>query len=294
MKKTIVCQLLLFSVVACAAQALRNPVYALHNMIKGDSVYNTPDKQVGYVKQAGFDGIEISGLESFESMYEAIKTTGVKAGYFYFKLNLDTPYIDPGLPGYIRQLKGTKFILAPYIPNTKANPAGTHGADTLVIRLLRDLAGWAESAGLQVAIYPHRFFYVERFDHAVALARQVNKSNLGVSFNLCHWLATTNSEERATLQTQLKTAAPHIKMIIINGANNVVSQKPVIWEDYILPLGSGDFDTYGLLRYALVDLKMKVPVAIQCYNIKSNKAQLVQTSIRQWQTYKQQLQMINK
>jgi sugar phosphate isomerase/epimerase len=64
------------------------------------------------------------------------------------------------------------------------------------------LADLADESGLQVAIYPHLNFYVERTDHAVWIAKKANKNNLGLTFNLCHWLATTNMDERNTLKNK--------------------------------------------------------------------------------------------
>lgn len=55
---------LLFFWLGCAAiasaQKIKNDFFTLHNIIRGDSTYNTFDKQVELVKKAGFDGIEIN------------------------------------------------------------------------------------------------------------------------------------------------------------------------------------------------------------------------------------------
>ena len=141
--------------------------------------------------------------------------------------------------------------------------------------MLRKLADLAAASGLQVAIYPHLNFYVERVDHAARIAKKANKNNLGLTFNLCHWLATTNLDERAILNKQLETLAPYLKMISINGANNIISSKSNIWGDYILPLGVGNFDVKGLVKYVAIDLGLNIPIGIQCYNLKGNK-QLVE------------------
>jgi hypothetical protein len=46
------------------AQKVKNEFFALHNIIRGDSTYNTFDKQVELVKNAGFEGFEINQIES--------------------------------------------------------------------------------------------------------------------------------------------------------------------------------------------------------------------------------------
>ena len=160
----------------------------------------------------------------------------------------------------------------------------------MAVRLLKQVADWAGKAGLQVAIYPHLGYYVQRTDHALALIKSINRKNVGLTFNLCHWLATTTAEERRGLHAHLKELGPHLKMVTINGANNVITQKQNVWDDYILPLGTGTFDTYALVRYCVKDLKLKVPIGVQCFNIKIDKYQLVKYTMTVWNEYKQMLE----
>ncbi|MFN5422221.1 MAG: hypothetical protein ACK5AO_03045, partial [bacterium] len=70
----------------------------------------------------------------------------------------------------------------------------------------------------------------------------------------------------------------YLKMISINGANNVLSKKTNIWEDYILPLDEGSFDIKELVRYVSVDLALTIPIGIQCFGLKGD-AQLVKRTI---------------
>ncbi len=272
------------------SQKVKNDFFALHNIIRGDSIYNTFDKQVSLIKSTGYDGIEINQVESFEGMKEALDNHSFNAAYFYVKINLDSPYMDKRLKEYIHQLKGSKTIIAPYIVTNPRFTPGNGKADTTVVRLMQQLADWSKSADLQVAIYPHLAFYVERTNHALRLAKSINRKNVGLSFNLCHWLATTVVEERSRLKSHLKELRPYLKMITVSGANNVISKNANVWNDYILPLGEGSFDTYGLLKYCIKDLNLKVPVGVQCYNIKTDKYALVKKSMEVWKQYKNNLE----
>ncbi len=273
------------------AQKFTNEFFTLHNIIRGDSIYNTPDKQVELIKKAGYDGIEINQVDNFEGMKAALDRYQFKGAYFYVKLNLEQPYIDKRLENYIRQLKGTKTIIAPFIvSDSKTHKPSSHNADTLVVRLVRQIADWAEASDLQVAIYPHYSFYVERTDHALALVKEINRKNVGLTFNLCHWLATTSQSERLMLKPHLKELSPYLKMITICGANDVITQQKNLWDDFILPLGTGSFDTYGLIKYMVKDLKFKHPIGVQCYNIKGNKPLLVQNTISVWREYRKRLE----
>ena len=80
----------------------------------------------------------------------------------------------------------------------------------------------------------------------------------------------------------------------ICGANDVITQQKNVWDDYILPLGTGSYDTYGLLKYMIRDLKFKQPIGVQCYNIKGDKVALMQTTATAWQQYKKRLETENQ
>ena len=272
------------------AQKVKNEFFALHNIIRGDSTYNTFDKQVELVKNAGFDGIEINQIESFDGMKTALDKYEFKGSYFYIKLQLGEP-MDNRIEKAINSLKGTNTIIAPYIlADTKRFKANSPEGDSEAIRLLQIISVWSKKSGLQVAIYPHFSFYVERTDHALQLAQKINRKNVGLSFNLCHWLATTNLTERTQLKSHLKEINPYLKMMTISGAYDIISQKKSIFDDYILPLGTGNFDTYDLLKYMVKTIKYKKPIGVQCYNIKGNKPQLIQNTMYVWNQYKTRLE----
>jgi sugar phosphate isomerase/epimerase len=293
MKKLFISIFLCFLFNIGNAQKLANKFFTLHNIIRGDSIYNTPDKQVELIKKAGFDAIEINQVENFEGMKASLDKYQFKGAYFYIKLKLEEPNFDKRLADYIQLLKGTNVIIAPFIVSeSKKFKPSSHDADTLVVRLVRQIAVMAKKSNLQVAIYPHYGFYVERTDHALALVKEINRKNVGLTFNLCHWLATTSQLERSTLKPHLKALSPYLKMITICGANDVITQQKNIWNDYILPLGTGSFDTYDLVKYVVNDLKFKQPIGVQCYNIKGNKLLLVQNTITVWREYKKRLEKV--
>jgi sugar phosphate isomerase/epimerase len=269
---------------------VKNEFFPLHNIIRGDSVYNTFDSQVTLIKSSGFDGIEINLIDSFDGMKAALDKHHFKGSYFFFKLSLDEPYIDNRLEGYIARLKNSGTIIAPYIiSESKRYKPSSGDADTLVIQLVKKIAAWSQAANLEVALYPHLNYYVESTEHALNLVKKINLKNVGLTFNLCHWLATTTKTERETWKTQLSELHPYLKMITVSGANDVLSTKEKVFDDYILPLGQGTFDTFGLIKYVVNDLKFTGPIGVQCYNIKGNKPALVRNTINVWKTYKTRL-----
>ena len=278
MKPLVLITLLIFSLFSYS-QRITNEFFVFESALSNDAEYNSFEKKAQLIKASGFNGIEIFELDHFNEKFKDILNLGFKPSSLYTKLNLDEPELDPRLIDAIKQLKGFGTIICPYI--IKKNGVSLHstdkGVDKMAIHLLRKLAKLANESGLQVAIYPHLNFYVEKTEHAVRIAKKANKSNLGLTFNLCHWLATTTMDQRATLKKQLKSLAPYLKMMSINGANNIASSKTNIWGDYILPLGEGNFDVKGLVKFVAIDLGLNIPIGIQCYNLKGNKSLVEKT-----------------
>jgi hypothetical protein len=97
-------------------------------------------------------------------------------------------------------------------------------------------------------------------------------------------------DERAGLTGHLAELRPYLKMITISGANDVVSGKRVIWDDYILPLCTGSFDTFSLVRYLIRELRFQGPIGVQCYNIKGNRELLVRNTIACWRSYEARME----
>ncbi|RCR70715.1 sugar phosphate isomerase/epimerase family protein [Larkinella punicea] len=282
-------------VLAQKGSKIQNHFFVLHNAIRGDSTYKTFDQQVAFIKSLGYDGVEINLLDSFEGMKAALDKHRFTGSYFYIKINLDSPTLDPRIEPYIRALKGSKTVLAPFIvSDSKRFTSPSVTADSIVVSQLRQMGDWAKAANLQVAVYPHVSFYVEKIDHALRLVQQIDRPNVGLTFNLCHWLATTPKADRGDWKGLLTTLKPHLKMMTISGANDVdaagMDNGPTgIWNQYILPLGTGSFDTYELVRFAVQDLKFRGPIGVQCYAMKGDKPTNLRNTMVAWQQFQSRL-----
>ena len=154
----------------------------------------------------------------------------------YTGMNLSDarPGYDPGLPEAIRQLRGTGALIT-FTVNGKAADG-----DEIAVPVIREVADMAAEAGLKVALYPHYGFHVARIEDALRVREKVGRPNLGIVFNLCHWL---RSGDEANLASRLKQALPHILMVSINGADHEGD-----WDRLIQPLDRGAFDVGGFLK----------------------------------------------
>jgi sugar phosphate isomerase/epimerase len=266
-------------IVPCQAQKLPNEFFVFHNIISGDNTHKSYDSQVSLVKANGFDGIEIGSEESFEEMIAAIDNNKFKCSSFYVKLKVEDKYIDPALQSAIKKLKDMGTVISPHIVRGTPSPGGpTSAEDAAIVELLKELSTLCAEFGLQIALYPHWNFYMETTSHALDLVKKVNRKNVGLGFNLCHWLATTNEQQRVDLYPHLRTLRPHLKIMSVNGANNVISMKQTIWDDYILPLGQGSFDTKALVEFMTGELGYRGPIGIQAFNIKGDRTALLQST----------------
>jgi sugar phosphate isomerase/epimerase len=108
------------------------------------------------------------------------------------------------------------------------------------------------------------------------VADKVDRPNVGVMFNLCHWLRVDPSRDYRPL---LKRALPRLWAVSINGAD-VRDEKPG-WDRYIQPLDRGDFEVAGLLA-ELKSLGYRGPVGLQCYGIGGDVREHLERSMTAW------------
>ena len=91
-----------------------------------------------------------------------------------------------------------------------------------------------------MALYPHFGFYVDRVETAVRIANKAERTNVGVSFNLCHFLRAGDEQN---LDLRLREAMPRLWLVSINGADHAGG-----WDRLIQTLDRGDYDVSAFLR----------------------------------------------
>lgn len=135
-------------------------------------------------------------------------------------------------------------------------------ADSMAVSSVREIADLAAAQGLSVSLYHHAGSLMERIADVVRIAKKAERSNVGVTFNLCHWLRTDGPD---SLGQTLHLALPWLSMVTINGAD----RDSKTWRDLIQPLDSGNFDVAAFL-HELVRLKYKGPIGLQGYEVANN------------------------
>jgi len=254
-------------------RGLTNPFYALNNGVK-DAKHPAPESQARMLKELGYDGMSHSGVEGVPDLLAALDRHGLKLFTLYVGawLDGDQPKYDPRLLDVIKRLKGRETMIWLTIRSKQHKPSSPAG-DARAVEIVRELADAARGSRLRVALYPHVWFWVERVEDAVRVVKQVDRPNVGVTFNLCHWLKV---DEPGTLASRLELARPYLFQVTLNGADPKGD-----WDKLIQPLDRGSFDTCALLR-ALKRMGYTGPIGLQCYNVKGDKHINLKRSMAAW------------
>jgi sugar phosphate isomerase/epimerase len=117
----------------------------------------------------------------------------------------------------------------------------------------------AAESKVRVALYPHTGFWCERVEDAVRVAKKVDRKNVGVTFNLCHWLKV---DDEKNMKSLIKSAMPHLFVVSINGADSGGKD----WKTLIQTLDRGSFDMKRFLR-TLTNSGYTGPIGFQGYAI---------------------------
>ena len=262
-------------------QGLGNPFFALC-VGTHDPAYSTPDQQAKLLKQLGYDGMAHVWLDGLPAAIRAVDENGLKLSQVYIRASLvpGKPEYDPGLEEAIQSLKGRDTILGLLV---QGRPPSTEQNDPQAVEIVRRIADMAAESGLKVALYPHSGDWLERVEDAIRVTKKVDRKNVGVIFNLCHWLAV---DEKKDVTASLTTAMPHLFVVTINGARHDVSRADR--SGWIQTLDRGSFDNYRLLR-TLKDLGYTGPIGLQCYGITGDVRDNMMRSMAAWRGFSRRI-----
>ncbi len=265
------------------ARALSNPFFALC-MDTHDAKKRSLQQQAELLKELGYDGAGHLWLDNVSERLKTLDAAGLKLFQIYLRVdiapNAKSPY-DARLKEILPLLKGRDTMLALLVTGGKPSD---QTLDPRAVELVREIAGLAEPFGLKIALYPHVNDWLERVEDALRVARKVNRPNVGVMFNLCHWLKV---DDENNLQPLLAAARPHLFAVTINGSDRGAEIRTGKGR-WIVPLDTGDFDMPGFLK-ALKDLGYAGPIGLQCYGIPGDARDQLSRSMAAWRKLKAQL-----
>jgi sugar phosphate isomerase/epimerase len=276
---------------AAAQEAKRNPFVVFNNGI-ADQQLNTPEKQVKLLKSLGYDGMEKKGLDGFAETLAALDKHGLKMYTMYLNIDLDNkqqPY-DKRLKETFRMLQGSETMPWFYITSKQYKPSSQEN-DSIAVPILQEIADMANEYGIKVMIYPHVNFWVDNVEDALRVAGKVNRRNLGITFNLCHYLADQGTQADKAFIPLVEKAMPYLFAVSLNGADkptDAIMQSSNLWQYFIQPLGQGNFNTFQYLN-AFIARGFEGPVGLQCYSIKEEKPVHLKKSSMAWKDFERKL-----
>ncbi|MEX2232604.1 MAG: sugar phosphate isomerase/epimerase [Cyclobacteriaceae bacterium] len=274
-----------------SAQKLQEHPFFVFNNGVNDEKYNTPEKQVRLLKSFGYDGMEMKGIDGIQETIQALDKHGLKLYTIYININLDDeqPY-DKRLREVFSMIKGTSAMPWFYITSKKFKPSSEEN-DIIAVPILQEIADMAREYGVKVMIYPHVNFWVDNVEDALRVAAKVDRDNLGLTFNLCHFLADKGMVAQSAFIPLVEKAMPYVFAISLNGADvptEEILASPNQWKYFIQPLGHGNFDTYEYFQ-AFVERGFTGPVGLQCYNIEEEKSEHLKKSMIAWKKFQRQM-----
>ncbi len=257
-----------------------NPFYAMDTAFQRGGL--TTEQQLDLVKELGFDGIAWTETtpESAAAVAASAEKRGLKMHAMYCQARV-TPdgqlTHGPQLEKLMTALKGRGTIIWLHIGGKGPAFDSLTGKEPLV-GALRGLADVAAKNELRVAIYPHVGEWTARFGDATALAKLVDHPRFGVTFNLCHCLATGDEENIPKLLIEAKSV---LTTVTINGADKGV--KGGQWDRLIQTLGKGTYDP-EIVMCTLRQIKFAGPVGFQGYGIAGDARSILTPTINAWRT----------
>ncbi len=246
-----------------------------------DPQYRTPADREKLLNELGYAGTAHVWLNGAQDAIKAADDAGLELFQIYVRATLDPnkPAYNPALGDVVKLLKGRRTMLGLLI---QGKPSSTADHDPQAVKIVREIAAMAAESGTRVALYPHTGDWLERAEDALRVAEKVDRKNVGVMFNLCHWMRT---DKQKNLIPVLRKMAPRLFAVSINGADRDNTTQLDRW---IQPLGRGTFDVYPVVK-TLAELGYTGPVGLQCYGIKGDVRDNLRRSIDTWRKFSQRI-----
>lgn len=247
-----------------------------------DSKKRSFQQQAEMLKELGYDGVGHIWLDKVAERLKTLDDAGLKL----FQITM-TVNIAPGAKPYDARFKDVLALVKGRHVQFDLLISGARSSDSSfdpgAVKILREMSDLALDSGSQLLLYPHVGCWVERIEDSCRVAEKVNRPNVGVMFNLCHWLRV---DKQRNYKPLLQAAMPRLWAISINGADEF-DAKPG-WGHYIQPLDKGSFDLAGFLR-TLKEIGYRGPVGLQCYGIGGDTRDHLARSMTAWRKLSENL-----
>ena len=241
-----------------------------------DAKHRTFEQQATMLKELGYDGVGHLWLDKVDERIKTLDAVGLKLYQIVMPVDL-----TPGKPPYdARKFKDVLALVTgrqiQFCLLVSGGKPSDPAMDAHAVEILHEMSDSARESGAQLVLYPHADMWLERIEDAMRVAGKVERPNVGVMFNLCHWLRVSNDRNYKPL---LQQAMPRLRAVSINGADDH-DDKPG-FSHYIQPLDEGTFDIATFLK-TLRELGYQGPIGLQCYGIGGDVREHLTRSLTAW------------
>ena len=244
------------------------------------------EAKIAMLADLGYGGVDFSAHPHFERSVDqlpevlaAVDEHGLKLRAVYFEVDIDGGACPPPVREAMELLGDrTETAIWAALRSSAHSPRSTTG-DAAAVATVRGMAELAARSGLQVALYPHTGYYAERVADNVRIARLAERDNVGVTWNLCHWLRVEGGRD---FEATAAMALPYLKRVTISGAD--IPEGDLGWDRLIQPLDAGTYDVYGFVS-RLRRLGYTGPVGLQGYGIGGDHRAVLSRSLAAWKGF---------
>jgi sugar phosphate isomerase/epimerase len=265
------------------ALGLPNPFFAMDTCTKNLTLQSDipPSAQFDLLKETGYPGTAWTeeSPDAVRAALRELETRGLTMYAIYCGATAKPDgslAVSPQVAPILDVLKGKGTVIWLHMGGKGPAISALSGSEPIITEL-RWLADEAGARALKIAIYPHVGEWTERFSDALHVAELVDRPNFGVTFNLCHALATGSETEIPSL---LERAGQKLFLVTINGADAGVSRPD--WSRLIQTLDRGSYDVGAVLR-TLHKLDYCGPIGLQGYGLGGDRRENLKRSRQAWE-----------
>ena len=243
------------------------PFYAFDNGLR---TVPTIEGKAKLLKDLGYAGIEYHmNVRQLPRMLEQLDKHGLALNAVYTVPFLEDP-VPAGWPEAIKLMKGRPTRIEMAIRSRSLKKPSDPKGDAKAGELMTRVSDLCADTGPVVSVYPHTWFWTERVDDGVRLARRLGRKNVGTNFNLVHWHWV---RQPRPLETVLREALPHLFSVTINNGTKKGRK--------IYALDRGDYDPLGFMTL-VKKIGYTGQVGLQCYSVPGPSEAHLSRSMRTW------------
>jgi len=148
------------------------------------------EQQAAMLKELGYDGVGHLWLDDIDKRLQSLDSAGLKLFQISMQINVASNKPPYDAQKFKRALELVKDRHVQFNLLMDGMKPSDESADPRVVAMLREMSDMALESGSQLLLYPHTAEWMETVQDAIRVAEKVDRPNVGVIFNLCHWLTS--------------------------------------------------------------------------------------------------------